>query len=69
MSRQAPATTATMVRRLEALERPARPLAHPPAFIQAADNADADRQVARVRADHPGSNWTVFVMIAADRRS
>jgi hypothetical protein len=58
-----------MARRVAALERAARPLAHPPAFLLAADNADVDRQVARVRADHPGSNWTVFVMIAADRRS
>ena len=56
-------------RRLAALERAARPLAHPPAFLLAANDADADRQVACVRADHPDSNWTVFVMIGADHSS
>ena len=35
-----------MARRLDALEQAARPLAHPPAFLLAADNADADRQIA-----------------------
>ena len=58
-----------MARRLAALERATRPVVHPPAFLLAADKADADRRVARVRADHPGSNWTVFVMVAADHRS
>ena len=58
-----------MARRLEALERAARPLAHPPALILAANDADADRQVARVRADYPGSTQALFVMFAADHRS
>ena len=58
-----------MARRLAALERAARPLAHPPALILAADKADADRQVARVRAAYPDSTRALFVMIAADRPS
>ena len=56
-------------RRLEALEQAARPLAHPPALLLAADKADADRQVARVRAAYPDSTQTLFVMIGADHRS
>jgi hypothetical protein len=61
MSRQA--------RRLEALERAAPPLAHPPAFILAVNDADADRQIARNRADYPDSTRALFVMITADHRS
>jgi hypothetical protein len=58
-----------MARRLEALEQAARPLAHPPALLVAASNADADRQIARLRAAYPGSTQALFVMIGADRRS
>ena len=54
-----------LARRLDALERAARPLA----FILAASDADADRQIARIRAAYPGSSRTLFVMIAADHRS
>jgi hypothetical protein len=58
-----------MARRLAALERATPPLAHPPAFLLAADKADADRQVARVRAAYPDSTRALFVMITADHRS
>ena len=58
-----------MARRLAALEQAARPLAHPPAFILAANDADADRQIARIQATYPDSTQALFVMIAADHSS
>jgi len=61
--------TGSLIRRVAALERATGPVAHPPAFILAVNDADADRQIARIRAAYPDSMQTVFVMIAADHRS
>jgi hypothetical protein len=42
---------------------------HPPAFLLAASEADADRQIARLRAAYPDSTQALFVMIGAGHRS
>jgi hypothetical protein len=55
-----------LTRRVEALEREAAPPAAPaPCFVMAEDEAEAGREVARIRAEHPDAPRTLFVMIGA----
>ena len=49
--------------RLDALEKKQGALRPVSTFIMATDRADADRQVRRFEADHPGYGKTLFVMI------
>ena len=50
-------------RRVQAMERRVPVAASAPVFIMAADAAEAERQVAAIRAEHPDHRGTLFVMI------
>ena len=57
-----------LTRRVEVLERRAAPPVAPaPCFVLAETRAAAEREVERLRAEHPDGCPTLFVMIGARR--
>ena len=56
----------TIGRRIEALEQVLKPVRYGPSFIMANSDAEADREIERLRAEYPdGMPETLFVMILA----
>ena len=63
----APLMTRQLSRRRGVLERVTSPRTAAPCFVMAESDAEADREIASIRAEFPDSNGPLFVMISSHR--
>jgi hypothetical protein len=61
-------TARAIERRVQTLEQTLKPLRSGPCFIMASSEAEADREIERLRAEYPeGMPRTLFIMTLAQR--